>query len=133
MHMRSKKKDIESLLEELQGLLCAPDFDIDQQYFLIRTHKEDKKYSTPFTLLDLEYDDEDVIETLKNLTIEEYSHTLFDRDNDNPPLLYVFGKIIQGRLVYIKFKLRTLDEGKGVIICISFHYAKEPLEFSYRK
>lgn len=39
----------------------------------------------------------DVVERLKELTIREYSETLIDKDDLNPPMLFVFGKEIQCR------------------------------------
>ena len=45
-------------------------------------------------MVDLEYDIEDVVERLRELTVGEYSETLVDKDDINPPLLFVFGKII---------------------------------------
>ncbi|MBE6046382.1 MAG: type II toxin-antitoxin system MqsR family toxin [Clostridiales bacterium] len=80
-------------------------------------------------MIDLDYGDEDVIATLLSLEVEDYSHTLIDRDNDEPPWLFVFGKEIQKKMVYIKYKIR---EGKRIIICVSFHYPKEEMEFPYK-
>ena len=58
-------------------MLENADFDIDTDLMLIRKKKqgEDQKYSTPYTLLDLDYDTEDVLERLKELTVAEYSET----------------------------------------------------------
>lgn len=46
--------------------------------------KENEKYSTPYTLLDLNYGTFDVVDRLKELTIQEYSETLVDRVDLNP-------------------------------------------------
>ena len=91
----------------------------------------DQCYSTPYTLVDLDYDEDDVIERLKELSVAEYSETKIDRDDLNPPLLFVFGKKINGKLVYIKLKIR--DDENTVILCVSFHYAKEKMKFPYAK
>jgi len=89
---------------------------------------EEYQYSTNYTLVDLDYAEDDVIERLKELRLEEYSETLFDRDDDRPPLLFVFGKVINGKTVYIKVKTRDEDQ----VICVSFHYAKEQMEYPYK-
>lgn len=47
----------------------------------------------------------------------------------NPPLLFVFGKDINGRLVYVKLKIK--GNNKKRVLCVSFHYAKEPMKFPY--
>ena len=72
----------------------------------------------------LQHEDFDVVERLK-----EYSKTLIDKDDLNPPMLFVFSKDIQCRQVYIKLKI------KGVlarhVLCVSFHYAKRKMQFPY--
>ncbi len=91
--------------------------------------KEEERYSTPYTLLDLDYDAADVAERLKELTVGEYSETLIDKDDLNPPLLFVFGKEINHQQIYVKLKLKG-DQPKHVL-CVSFHYAKETMLFPY--
>ena len=81
-------------------------------------------------MLDLEYDSYDIVERLKELTISEYSETLVDRDDDKPPLLFVFGKDINNKLIYIKLKIK--EEITKKILCLSFHYAKYDMEFPYK-
>ena len=128
-----KKKDRrESDLKILiKCILENEDFDIDKHLTLINKNKqgEDQKYSTPYTLLDLDYDTEDVVERLKELTIAEYAETKIDKDDLNPPLLFVFGKDINSKLVYVKLKIKG-DEQRHVL-CVSFHYAKEKMTFPY--
>ncbi len=97
---------------------------------LIRKRKpDDLSHSTPFTLVDLSYDIHDVVERLKELQISEYSETLIDRDDSFPPYLFVFGKDINKKLVYIKLKIRETDKKR--VICVSFHYAKNAMTFPY--
>lgn len=111
-------------------MLASDDFDVDTDLNLIRKNKQwdDQKFSTPYTLLNLDYDSEDVVNRLKELKVEEYSETKIDTDDVNPPILFVFGKDINGNLIYVKLKNR--DQRKQVV-CVSFHYAKEEMEFPY--
>ncbi len=127
LSIQSKKREVVAFLDELQILLGKEDFDIN----LIRKKKqgEERKYSTPYTLLDLDYDTEDVVNRLKELTVEEYSETKIDKDDLNPPLLFVFGKDINSKLVYVKLKIKG-DQQKYVL-CVSFHYAKDKMAFPY--
>lgn len=90
---------------------------------------EKEKFSTPYTLIDLDYDRSDIIERLKELTLQEYSETLFDKDDDNPPLLFVFGKDINCKTIYIKLKIK---DGKKNILCLSFHYAEHTMSYPYQ-
>lgn len=128
---QSKKRDVIAFLDELKLILENADFNIDTDLTLIRKKKqgEDQKYSTPYTLLDLEYNTEDVAEQLKELTVEEYSETKIDRDDLNPPLLFVFGKNINSKLVYVKLKIK--ENQRRHVLCVSFHYAKKKMTFPY--
>ena len=117
-------------MSDLHKLLEREDFDINTELKLIRNKKQgaDQKFSTPYTLLDLDFDMEDVINKLKELEMEEYSETKIDKDDVNPPILFVFGKYINGKLIYVKLKIR---EQKKQVICVSFHYAKDKMKFPY--
>ena len=39
----------------------------------------EQKFSTPYTLLDPDYDTEDVVDRLKELKVEEHSETKIDK------------------------------------------------------
>lgn len=127
---QSKKREVVAFLDKLHKLLESDDFDINTDLNLVRKKKQgnDQKFSTPFTLLDLDYDAEDVVERLKELKVEEYSETKIDKDDVNPPILFVFGKEINDKLIYVKLKIR--DQRKQVV-CVSFHYVKDKMKFPY--
>lgn len=131
LSVQSKKREVVAFLKELKDLLGQDDFDTNTDMILIRKKKQgkDQIYSTPYTMLDLDYDIDDVIARLKELKLEEYSETKIDRDDVNPPLLFVFGKDINSKLVYVKLKIKG-DQRKH-ILCVSFHYAKERMTFPY--
>lgn len=130
LSFQTKKKEVVAFLDELHKLLESDDFDINTDLNLISKKKreEDQKFSTPYTLLDLDYDVEDVVNRLKELKVEEYSETKIDTDDVHPPILFVFGKDINGKLIYVKLKIRDL---KKQVVCVSFHYAKDKMEFPY--
>lgn len=128
----SKRQEVVAFLEELKAFLKGNDFDIDHDLILIKKKKvDDEEYSTPYTLLDLDYNSEDVVNRLKELTVAEYSETKIDKDDLNPPLLFVFGKDINRRLVYMKLKIKKKENLRKHILCVSFHYAKEKMNFPY--
>lgn len=129
--IRSEKKAVADFLKELNMILRSKYFNIDKNLILIKSKKEKDRemYSTPYTLADLDYDASDVVARLKELTIKEYSETLFDKDDDKPPLLFVFGKDIHARQVYIKLKIK--GEANRKILCLSFHYAEKRMAFPY--
>lgn len=129
---QSQKKEVSAFLDELKLLLESANFNIDADFVLICKHKQgkDQTYSTPYTLLDLDYNAEDIVNRLKELAIAEYSETKIDKDDVNPPLLFVFGKEINNNLVYIKLKIK--ENQQRYVLCVSFHYAKENMLFPYR-
>lgn len=127
---QSKKREIVAFLDELHRLLEGEDFDINIDLYLVSKKKQgdEQKFSTPYTLLDLDYDAEDVVERLKELKVEEYSETKIDKDDVAPPMLFVFGKDINGKLIYVKLKIRNQ---KNQVVCVPFHYAKNKMKFPY--
>ena len=128
----SKRQEVLAFLEELKAFVKGNDFDIDHDLILIKKKKvDDEEYSTPYTLLDLDYNSQDVVNRLKELTVAEYSETKIDKDDFNPPLLFVFGKDINRRLVYMKLKIKKKENLRKHILCVSFHYAKEKMKFPY--
>lgn len=129
---QSKKQDIIAFLKELRELLEEDDFNIDSDFTLIKKNKpDDEEHSTTYTLLDLDYDSRDIVDRLKELTVAEYSETKIDKDDLNPPLLFVFGKDINRKLVYVKLKIKEKDNQKRRVLCVSFHYARYKMDFPY--
>jgi hypothetical protein len=64
------------------------------------------------------------------LSVDDYCQGP-DDDRDRPGKVWVFGRRIEGREVYIKLKLATV--GKETIAkCLSFHPAEFPLCFPLR-
>ena len=74
---------------------------------------------------ELNYDKEDVIEEISKLKIENYIETCIDRIDNTLPQLFVFGKKIQGKDIYIKIKIR--NKLKHKIFCISFRFARHSI------
>lgn len=129
LSVRSDKKEVMAFIEDLKKILQDTNFDIDRNLKLIKKKKGKEKFSTPYTLLSLDYDAYDVVERLKELTVEEYSETLVDTDDINPPLLFVFGKDINNRQIYVKLKIK---EGQDkYVLCVSFHYAEHSMTFPF--
>lgn len=131
--MKSDRKKVLAFLEDLHQIINDESFNIDENFILIRSEKKDNpEYTTRYTLADLDYGASDVVERLKELTISDYSETLADRDDSNPPLLFVFGKTVENRLIYIKIKNKEKQKGTRYVLCLSFHYAEMEMNFPYR-
>lgn len=67
---------------------------------------------------------------LKSLTVLHYVSGP-DPDVSYPGTVWIFGKMIRGREVYIKLKMREAEFG-DMAICISFHESAEPLLFPFQ-
>lgn len=91
--IKSSRSDVKKFLEEITRIIDDKGFNIDKHFVLIRSNKDEEDYSTPYTMIDLDFATEDIVDTIRQLTVANYSETLVDRDDANPPLLFVFGKI----------------------------------------
>ena len=125
------RSDIENFLNNIKGILEDDSFDIDNDFFLIKSKKEDEKHSTPYTMVDLDFDVYDVVDTIRKLNVEDFSEIKMDEDDPNPPLLYVFGTTINGKTNYIKIKCR-INEETQMVICVSFHYAAWEMKYPFK-
>ena len=72
----------------------------------------------------------DVRDAILELSVTDYCEGPV-QDRDMPGDLWVFGKVIGSREVYIKLKLASFGTLKIVRI-VSFHAAKESLCYPYR-
>lgn len=82
-------------------------------------------FSTHNTLLALGYDVDDIAAELRSLRLSDYVKTTVDVKRPDSPEFWVFEKTIQKRSVYIKFKIRHVENKK--IFCMSFHFPKWPI------
>ncbi len=95
----SEKKIVLGFLQLLKTVLNSEDFHSNDDLIIIISRKiGHEEYSTPYTLNNLGYDADDIVRNLKELELENYSETLIDKDDGEPPLLMVFGKEINKRL-----------------------------------
>ncbi len=125
-----KREEVVSFIQELKDTINSESFNIDTDFIMIvKSKQKDMEHSTQYTLLDLECDVHDVIDVLKELTVSDYSECRIDKDDLDPPRLFIFGKIINRKTVYIKLKIKEKDN--KCIVCVSFHYAKEKMSFPY--
>lgn len=130
INIQSDKKDVKGFLKELKDILNSEKFNTDEDMIIVKSKKDEMEYSTKYLMVDLDYDESDIVKRLKELTLDEYSETLIDKDDDKPPLLFVFGKDINNRLVYINLKIK--GERLKRVLCLSFHYAKHAMAFPYK-
>ncbi|MBN8666347.1 MAG: hypothetical protein J0M30_02510 [Chitinophagales bacterium] len=78
------------------------------------------------TLLDLDISTKERRKILENLLVEDFIEGPLTDKLNNGADMWVFGKNIKGKEVYIKI---TLGSANSTVICISFHIAERPLNF----
>jgi hypothetical protein len=64
---------------------------------------------------------------IMTLSVADYCMGL-EPDRDKAGCIWEFGRIVEGRLVYIKLEIAGTDGG-DIARCISFHAAEFPLSF----
>ena len=133
INFTSPKEKVIKFLLELKKIMSHRNFDVNKDLDVILKKKNENSldpYTTQNTLLKLDFDKNDIADTLKKLTVEEYIETGKDRKDISSPEFYIFGKEVQGNLIYIKIKIR--DKINHKVFCISFHFARYPLtKFPY--
>jgi len=78
------------------------------------------------TFLELELTTFSCIKVLENLKIDDYSEGPITDKINNYGELWVFGKQVKGKEVYIKI---SMGHPSSSTICISFHIAEYPITY----
>lgn len=82
------------------------------------------------TLLQLGIRAEERTEILKGLQVVDYSQGPLPEEMYGTVEMWVFGKIVRGREVYIKI---TTGKPGASVLCISFHLAEHPMKYPFKK
>jgi hypothetical protein len=81
------------------------------------------------TLLDLEITKDYRNKVLKELDIEDYSEGPLEEKLYGGADMWVFGKLVKGKEIYIKI---TMGVSGSKVICISFHTAEYKMNYPYK-
>ncbi len=81
------------------------------------------------TLFDLEITKDYRNNVLKNLIVEDYSDGPTEEKLYGGSDMWVFGKVVKGKEVYIKI---TMGVAGAKVICISFHVAEYRMSYPYK-
>lgn len=73
----------------------------------------------------------DIQETLLGLSVEDYCEGPC-QDRDQPGELWVFGKVMEGNVVYVKLKLASFGPLR-IVRVISFHFAEHTLQYPFKE
>jgi hypothetical protein len=115
-----KKEEIEHFLNDFKQKM-------NFWNLIMHSNRLDKKNA--LTMLELELNIEKLKKILNDLKVSDYS------EGPKPDTLYkgkdlwVFGKEIKNREVYIKI---TVGEPANPVICISFHFSEYAMKYPYK-
>jgi nucleoside-specific outer membrane channel protein Tsx len=110
---------------EIEAFLT--DFHIKLKIWSV-VYRDDRQKNTK-TLLLLELAPAQRKEILEKLTYKDYSTGPLKENLNSGADMWVFGKEIKGREIYIKI---TLGIPGASVICVSFHVAEHPLKFPFK-
>ena len=103
-------------------------FNVKAQIFGIRFRDDRGKNRETLLLLDISPLQREVI--VKNLLVQDYLEGPVIDELNKKGEMWVFGKDVKEREVYIKI---TLGYENGQTICISFHIADHPLTYPFKQ
>lgn len=113
-------------IEEVKSFL--EQFNIKTQVFGIRFRDDRPKNRVALLQLEITPLQREMI--VKNLQEQDYVEGPVVDVLNKEGEMWVFGKDVKGREVYIKI---TLGYENGQTICISFHLAEHPLEYPFKQ
>jgi len=123
-------EQVEKYLANIRYILCSDNFDVEKDIDIILSTVAGTTGRKNFdTIGDLSYTKTDIKNALLSLTSSDYSETLPDIKDASAPLLYVFGKTVKDKELYIKVKIRNRTTRQ--VFCLSFHYAEYPTKKPY--
>jgi len=115
----ASKQEVETYLKELKVKM-----DIFGMLFL------DDRGKNQQTLHDLEISPAKRKEIINSLKAEDYSQGPLDEKMHGILPMWVFGKQVKRKEVYIKVSMGNENNGA---VCISFHIAERPMNYPFKK
>lgn len=119
----ASEEDVEIFLIALKTMLLTKDCRFEVKG-IKRGQDPTSTYTTTNTMLDLNYDADDIKNELISLTTNEYIETIIDDADSTRPPFWVFGKEVKRKDIYIKVKIKIANS----VFCVSFHYPEYPLK-----
>ena len=112
------KTEIESFLK---------DFNLKMQIWNILFRDERGKNTQ--TLIDLEIRPIERKQILETLNYKDYSEGPIEENLYGGSDMWIFGKMIKSKEVYIKI---TMGAANSSVICISFHISEHPIQYPFK-
>ncbi len=124
---KASTKEIATFLHQCREVIKSSEI-LPHTFYMTRRAENDE------TLLSLGFTKQNVKSEIKSLSLENYCEGPLE-SHEYKDTVWVFGKTINGKEVYIKLSISDRDMvGNRVrsLFCISFHYAKQPLTYPFR-
>ncbi|MBS3771959.1 MAG: type II toxin-antitoxin system MqsR family toxin [Bacteroidales bacterium] len=90
----------------------------------------DRRKKNTQTLLDLEITPAQRKKIVESIELKDYVEGPVEEELYGMADMWVFGKMVKNKEVYIKV---TLGHSNRHVICISFHIAEYPLQYPFKK
>lgn len=114
-------------ITEIEGFLKDFKFKLGFWGLLFQNRTNPKNFQT---MTDLEFQVEQVKTVLKELEPQDYIEGALKDTLYQGADMWVFGKTIKKRELYIKI---TMGQPNDKVICISFHFSEHALTYPYKK
>ena len=122
--IHSYRKDVNAFLNNLNDIINSDTFDYENDLFI---NSNQKNVST---MINLDFEAQDIIHSLKELDVSNYSETLVDSKYPEKFIkLFVFGKVICNYEIYIKISEKDFPRRR--VICLSFHFPSKQINYPY--
>ena len=128
MNLISIEKVLEITLKEIKKLIKEDKIEFQSSSKNISTFRELRRE------LGITHDDfqDEVLETIKNLTIENYYEGPdYDYNIERNYIFWKFGVRVFNREIYLKFTIQE-DKGKKVVVW-SYHFPEYPINYPFKK
>lgn len=104
------------------------DFKIKMKFFGVVFRDDRNKNMDTTTALELNVMSK--IKILEDLLVEDYSEGPLKDTLNNIANMWVFGKIVKKKEIYIKI---SMGFPNNPTICISFHFSEHPINYKFKK
>ena len=118
-----EREKVRDFLQSIKETIANP---VADQGWVLVPRPENKE-----CILQLGFKYQDISETLLDLSVEDYCEGPC-QDRDQPGDLWVFGKVIENKAIYIKIKLASFGPLR-IVRVISFHFADYTLDHPFKE
>ncbi len=120
----ASKEEVRDFLQQIKETITNPIKGCDGWVLIPRPENKD-------CISALGFRPNDIANTILSLSVTDYCDGPC-HDYDQPGNLWIFGKTIEGKEVYVKLKIASLSNLRMVRI-VSFHFSQEALNYPFEE